>query len=237
MTGVKTMAHISPSVLACDFARIEKEVQKAESSGADSLHLDIMDGHFVPNISFGPPVVASIKRSCNLFLYTHLMIYNPIEYVLPFAKAGANGITVHIEASEKVEEVLEYIRKCHLKVGLSLNPETPADFIFKYLPLVDMILVMTVKPGFGGQEFIPEMVEKIRLIKDEINRTNAMQHFTSQPGDTERKPVEIQVDGGINIETAILCAEAGASNFVAGSHLFGAEDMKVAIDELRSKVR
>jgi ribulose-phosphate 3-epimerase len=152
---------IAPSMLAGDFAHIADEAKRIEDSGADRLHLDVMDGHFVPNLTFGPQLVAAVNRSTSMFLDVHLMMYNPYDYVERFVESGADRLTIHFEATEEVEETLAYIRKCGVKAGLAFCPETSLSMIPKFLDKCDVILLMTVHPGFGGQEFMPEVVEKI----------------------------------------------------------------------------
>ena len=208
---------IEPSILAADFGHIAAEVKKIEQAGADAIHIDIMDGHFVPNLSMGPAMVAAINRQTKLFLDVHLMMYNPYDYIEKFVEAGADRITFHYEATEDVEETINFIRKCNVQAGLAFCPDTGQELVMKYLDKCDLILLMTVNPGFGGQAFMPEVLEKIK--------------YTSQMrGDL---PCEIQVDGGINDKTAPLCIEAGANNIVAGTYLFKAPDMKTAIQGLR----
>ena len=213
----KAPVRICPSVLAADFAQLAKEVQRAEAAGADCLHIDIMDGHFVRNLSMGPAIVAAINRSTNLPLHVHLMMYNPFDYVERFVEAGADILSFHFEATEDIEETLLFIRRCNAQAGLAVNPETPVSFLPRFLPLLDAIVVMSVHPGFGGQEFIPETVEKLQELR----------HYV---GDL---PISIAVDGGITLETARLCARAGATTLVAGTSLFSAPDMAKAIAAMR----
>lgn len=186
-----------------------------EAAKADMLHLDIMDGHFVPNISFGPPVVSSLRKVSGMFFDVHLMISKPLDYVGAFAKAGASIITFHIESESDAGETIAAIKSCGIKCGLVLKPGTPASAIQRYLEDIDMALVMTVEPGFGGQKFMADMLPKI----EELRRL--------APG------LDVEVDGGIDASTAPLVAKAGANVLVAGSALFGAEDRKAAVRQLR----
>ena len=208
---------VSPSILSADFANIERDIKAVENAGADWIHVDVMDGHFVPNITIGVPVVKSIRKVTKLPLDVHLMIENPEKYVEPFVKAGADIITFHYEAAgEKSREILKMIKSFGVKAGISIKPKTSPDKIFNLLTTADMVLVMTVEPGFGGQSFMPDCAEKIPYIKK-----NSPQNMI------------IQVDGGINAETAKVCTRLGANSLVAGSYVYKSDDIKTAIDSLR----
>lgn len=231
---MKNKITVCPSILACDFAHLAKEVQRIEESGADRIHVDIMDGHFVPNLSMGPQIVAAINRSTKMFLDVHLMMYNPYDYVERFVEAGADLISFHFEATEDVGETLDYIRKCGIKAGLAFNPGTSLSMIPRYLDKCDKVLLMTVNPGFGGQEFLPEVIDKIRFTRDVVDRLNIREGGVTAREGENLPPFEIQVDGGINFETGKLCIEAGANNLVSGSFLFSQKDMKEAINTFRN---
>ena len=209
---------ISPSIFAADFAKLGEEARRL--GAADAIHVDIMDGHFVPNLSLSPTALAAINRSTDKFLDVHIMVYNPFNYIEDLVKRGADQITFHLEATEDVEETIDYIKKCNVKVGLALCPETSDSLIIKYLDKIDTLLLMTVHPGFGGQKFLPEMLEKIA--------------FAKKLKDQMELKFEIQVDGGIDDTTAPLCIEAGADNLVAGTYLFAGEgDITEKINRLR----
>lgn len=211
---------VSPSILNSDYLNLTESLEKLEAAGTDLLHIDVMDGQFVPNISFGVPVIKSIKEHTKLPLDIHLMIAGNTTASLEAFAEFAEYITLHVEAGFDLEEKLKYIRSLGVKPCVSLNPTTDIKEVYPYLPLVDMVLVMSVQPGFGAQKFIDTTPDKIRALSTEIKRQNLN--------------VEIEVDGGINEQTAVLCAEAGATVLVAGSFLFNAPDIKVAVEGLKA---
>lgn len=228
---------IAPSILAGDFGHLADEAKRIEQAGADHVHIDIMDGHFVPNLTLGPKAVAAINRSTDLFLDVHIMVYNPFDYIERLVESGADRITFHFEATEEVEETLSYIRKCNVKAGLAFCPETSQSMITPFLDQCDLILLMTVNPGFGGQAFIEKVLQKIDFTRSAINQRNLVEGGRVKgEGDKEAKIMPIQVDGGINLETAKRCLEAGANDLVAGTFLFKSENMAKEIKNLRSLV-
>jgi ribulose-phosphate 3-epimerase len=210
---------IAPSLLAADFSRLAEEIHRVEEAGADLLHLDIMDGHFVPNISFGIPVIESIREITRLKFDTHLMISNPEKYLEPFKKAGADSLTVHLEVCPEPARIIDAIHTLGMECGLVVNPATPVEGIFPYLQSIQLVLIMSVEPGFGGQSFQPGSLEKISRLRAEI--------------DTLGLDLPIQVDGGINPDTAPSVRRAGADLLVAGSAVFRAPDPAAAIRTLR----
>lgn len=210
---------IAPSILSADFANLARDIKLVEKAGADYIHVDVMDGHFVPNITIGPAVVAAIRPVTKLPLDCHLMIEKPENYILDFAKAGADIINVHVEATPHIHRALQMIKGADVKAGVTINPGTPVNAIKHVLKMADLVLVMTVNPGFGGQAFIPEAVEKVKelkALKEEFDY-----HY------------EIEVDGGIVPETAEICQAAGADVFVAGSYIYNAPDPDERIAALK----
>lgn len=223
---------ILPSLLSCDFAHLAQEIQRLETLNIQGLHLDVMDGHFVKNFALGPQIVKAIREISSLFLDVHLMIYNPFDYIDTFVEAGANRITFHIEATEDTEDTLRYIQNCGVEAGLAFCPETSISFIPQYLPLCDILLFMTVSPGFGGQTFQSEVLEKITFAREQSHLLQLKQADNT----SENKPlnnIPIQVDGGINPSTAHLCKEAGATEFVVGTYLLQAENLQSAFQTLQ----
>lgn len=211
---------IAPSLLAADFACLQDELAAIEAGGADILHVDIMDGHFVPNLSMGPGVVKSIRDQCKLPFDVHLMLSHPADYVEPFAEAGADHITFHIECENDIDATIDHIRSTGCSVGLSLRPGTSVETLFPYLEAIDLVLVMTVEPGFGGQSFMGDMMPKVRALRDKIEQDNLSFH--------------VEVDGGVTSETASTCVAAGANMLVAGTSIFRApEGAAQAIADLR----
>lgn len=211
---------ISPSILAADYGNLESEIKKVVNSGAEYIHIDVMDGHFVPNISIGVPVVQSIRRVTDAVFDCHLMISNPVDYVDAFIKAGADLISFHVESNSNISETIKKITSANKKAALVVKPNTPINTVFPYLKDISMVLIMTVEPGFGGQSFMEDMLPKITELREEIVRQGLQ--------------VDIQVDGGVDNETATLCKNAGANVLVAGSYIFKSPDVKEAIDILKS---
>lgn len=205
---------VAPSILSADFANLERDIKKVENAGADWLHIDVMDGHFVPNITIGVPVVKSIKKITNIPLDVHLMIENPEKYIEPFANAGADILTFHYEAVQNPKEVLLKIRENGMKAGISIKPKTPANVLDELYNYIDLILVMTVEPGFGGQKFMHECAEKLLHYKNLNN-------------------IYLEVDGGINDETAKIAVKNGAKVLVAGNYIYKSDDIKKAVSSLK----
>lgn len=215
------MIKIAPSILSANFARLEDEIKDVERGGADYIHVDVMDGHFVPNITIGPLIVEAIRPVTNLPLDVHLMIENPDQYIGAFAKAGADIITVHVEACTHLHRTIQQIKAEGVKAGVVLNPHTPVSMIEHVLEDIDLVLFMTVNPGFGGQSFIHSVLPKISQVASMIEERNLQ--------------VEIEVDGGVNSETSKLCIEAGANVLVAGSAIYNQKDRALAIANIRNE--
>ncbi|WP_078380939.1 ribulose-phosphate 3-epimerase [Sutcliffiella halmapala] len=213
------MIKIAPSILSADFANLQKDIQEVEQGGADYIHIDVMDGHFVPNITIGPLIVEAVRPVTTLPLDVHLMIENPDQYIPAFAKAGADIISVHVEACRHLHRTIQLIKAQGVKAGVVLNPATPVENIVPILDDVDLVLLMTVNPGFGGQAFISSVLPKIKQVRSLIEEKGLS--------------VEVEVDGGVNPETAALCVEAGANVLVAGSAIYQKKDRKQAISAIR----
>ncbi len=212
------MIKIAPSLLAADFTSLKSEVVSLNNTEASMLHLDVMDGHFVPNISFGPSVIKQIRPYSELFFDVHLMISDPMKYIDEFVATGADSITFHFEAVEEPEKVIDYIRSKNVMVALSIKPKTPVSAIAKYLDMIDMLLIMSVEPGFGGQKFMPESLDKVKEAKKIISERGL--------------ETLVQIDGGVNASTVKSVADAGCDIAVAGTAVFGKEDREKAINDL-----
>ena len=214
------MIKISPSILSCDYSKMGEEFKRMEECGADWLHIDVMDGHFVPNITLGAPIVKCMRKCSSLVFDVHLMISDPKKYIPDFVKAGADIITFHIESDSPAEETIDLIRSLGCKAALSVKPKTPVEVVFPFLEKLSMVLVMTVEPGFGGQSFMADMLDKVKVLRAECERRGL---------DTD-----IQVDGGINEQNAGLAVQSGANVLVAGSAVFGSKDAKATIASLKN---
>jgi ribulose-phosphate 3-epimerase len=213
---------IAPSILSADFARLGDEVRRVEEAGADMIHFDVMDGHFVPNISIGIPVMESLSKVTKLRLDAHLMISEPEKYVEPFVKVGASSVSVHSEVCPDIPKIARLIRAAGARASIGINPETPADRVLAHADQIDMILVMSVHPGFGGQEFIPSALEKLRYIRKELQRRGLK--------------LDVEIDGGVKLDNIADVKAAGANVFVSGSGIFGHGDYGQIIDEMRRTV-
>ena len=214
---------ISPSILSADFSQLGNEIKRLEEGGADMIHVDVMDGHFVPNLTIGPPVIKALRKQCSIKFDVHLMISPVHKYIEAYADAGADIITIHPEATENLEESISKIKSLNKKVGVSLNPESKLDLINNYLEKIDLVLIMSVNPGFGGQKFIPEVLDKVKQLKEIKSKTNM--NF------------DIEIDGGINFDNCKSAIEAGANILVSGTTIFKSNngDIKKNIDLLKLK--
>ncbi len=214
------MAFLAPSILSANLAKLSEQISIVETGGADLIHVDVMDGHFVPNLTFGPMMVQAVKRITDLPVDAHLMVKEPIKFLDDFARAGAQYITIHQEACVHLDRAMHHIQNLGCKAGISINPATPVESIKYMLPFVDLVLVMSVNPGFGGQTFIPYALEKIRLLAQMRKKNNSK--------------FLIEVDGGIDVNTGKLALKAGVDILVAGNAIFGAESIELACKELKS---
>ncbi|WIW69559.1 MULTISPECIES: ribulose-phosphate 3-epimerase [Anaerosinus] len=213
------MIKISPSILSADFSKLGEEIKNIDQAGAEMVHIDVMDGHFVPNLTIGAPVIAALRKITTKIFDVHLMVENPQDYVVSFAKAGTDIFTFHIETAPHVHRIIQNIKENNMKVGIALNPGTPLTTINEILDDIDMVLLMTVNPGFGGQKFIPSVLKKIKELKEMIRARNLN--------------IDIQVDGGINKVTAPQVVAAGANILVAGSAIYGSDNIAKSIEDLR----
>ncbi len=214
------MMKISPSILSCDYGKIAEELKDMENCGADYMHIDVMDGHFVPNLTLGAPVIKCIKKATTVPFDVHLMISDPLKYIDDFCNAGADIITFHTECDSPIDETIEKILSRGVKASLTVKPKTPVEDIFPYLDKLSMVLVMTVEPGFGGQSFMEDMMEKVTKLREEIIRRGL--------------DCEIEVDGGINEKTIAVAAAAGADVFVSGNAIFSSADRKATIEKFKA---
>jgi len=214
---------ISPSILSADFSQLGNEIKRLEEGGADMIHVDVMDGHFVPNLTMGPPVIKALRKQCSIKFDVHLMISPVHKYIEAYADAGADIITIHPEATENLEESISKIKSLNKKIGVSLNPESKLDLITNYLEKIDLVLIMSVNPGFGGQKFMPEVLDKIKELKNIQKKQNI--------------DFDIEIDGGINFENSKIAIEAGANILVSGTTIFKSNngDIKKNIDLLKSR--
>ncbi len=215
------MVKISPSILSSDYGKLSSELKRMEDCGADMLHIDVMDGHFVPNITLGAPIVKCIRKSSSLPFDVHLMISDPYKYIPDFVKAGSDIITFHVESDSDIEKTIDLILASGKKAGLSVKPKTPIETVYPYLDKLSMVLVMTVEPGFGGQSFMEDMMPKVSAVKAEIERKGL--------------DIDIQVDGGINKDTISVAAKAGANVFVSGNAIFSSNDAAKTIADFKAK--
>ncbi len=217
----KIMVKISPSILSSDYGKLSSELKRMEDCGADMLHIDVMDGHFVPNITLGAPIVKCIRKSSSLPFDVHLMISDPYKYIPDFVKAGSDIITFHVESDSDIEKTIDLILASGKKAGLSVKPKTPIETVYPYLDKLSMVLVMTVEPGFGGQSFMEDMMPKVSAVKAEIERKGL--------------DIDVQVDGGINKDTISVAAKAGANVFVSGNAIFSSNDAAKTIADFKAK--
>ncbi len=215
------MIKISPSILSSDYGNLSSELKRMEACGADMLHIDVMDGHFVPNITLGAPIVKCIRKSSTLPFDVHLMISDPYKYIPDFVNAGSDIITFHAEADSDIEKTIDLILASGKKAGLSVKPKTPVEAVYPYLDKLSMVLVMTVEPGFGGQSFMEDMMPKVSAVRSEIDRRGL--------------DVDIQVDGGINKDTISIAAKAGANVFVSGNAIFSSDDAEKTIADFKTR--
>lgn len=215
------MIKISPSILSSDYGNLSSEIKRMEACGADMLHIDVMDGHFVPNITLGAPIVKCIRKSSTLPFDVHLMISDPYKYIPDFVNAGSDIITFHAEADSDIENTIDLILASGKKAGLSVKPKTPVEAVYPYLDKLSMVLVMTVEPGFGGQSFMEDMMPKVSAVRSEIDRRGL--------------DVDIQVDGGINKDTISIAAKAGANVFVSGNAIFSSDDAEKTIADFKAR--